>query len=273
MIGVSLFYYVKAVLQNKTKIPKTWVFHILTLFLIVLIVGLIRPYEDYADFWRSFFVWFIYTVWGLYLIATGYLLKNILSKFISKGESCVASEHWLLAVWIANTLIFAAYIVGYFFLYLVGTITFSVVFYGLLILFLFKKNRDAIFKEIPEKYAAKRINEQEAEHLINQLVSLMEERSLYKDTDIKLQKVAKQIHISGHKLSQLLNDNLGKNFNTFVNDFRIKEAKRLLEGNQKLTLEAIGYESGFSSKSNFYNTFKKAVGMTPSEFQKKRPKL
>jgi len=91
---------------------------------------------------------------------------------------------------------------------------------------------------------------------------------LYKDTDVKLQSVAKNIHISTHKLSQLLNDNLGKSFNSFINDHRVEEAKRLLRENDQFTLEAIGFESGFSSKSSFYATFKKVVGKTPSEFQK-----
>ena len=48
-----------------------------------------------------------------------------------------------------------------------------------------------------------------------------------------------------------------------------RHAKKLLEENNQFTLEAIGFEAGFSSKSTFYATFKKVVDMTPSEFQKK----
>ena len=270
MIGVSLYHYVRAVLEHKKRVPNSWRIHMIVLLLFVITVGIIRPYEIYPDFWNTFFVWLIYAVWGSYLLVTGYILRNQLSKLLSPKSSLKALEQWLLAVWSANILIFTAYLIGYFYLYYVGTITFSVVFYGLLIFFLFKKNRDVIFKETQEKYADKRIDDDEAKHLLSQLTKLMQEKHLYKDTDVKLQKVASQMHISGHKLSQLLNDNLGKNFNTFVNDFRVEEAKKLLIGNQKLTLEAIGYESGFSSKSNFYNTFKKSVGMTPSEYQKTR---
>ena len=80
--------------------------------------------------------------------------------------------------------------------------------------------------------------------------------------------IAKELQISSHQLSQLLNDNLGKSFALFINEFRIEEAKKLLKENNQFTLEAIGFEAGFSSKSTFYATFKKVVGKTPSAYKK-----
>ena len=268
LIGIFLFYYVKSSVENTRVIPNSWKIHVTILFLIVLIVGIIKPYKTNIEFWHIYFVHFIYTVWGAYILLSGFVLKDIFLKLFGKSEKCTTGELWLVAVFIGNVLIFAAYLVGYFYLYLVGTITFSVVFYGLLFFFLFKKNRDTIFQDIPQKYGAKKIDDTEAKFLIRQLNDLMKEKELYKNTDVKLQLVAKDIHISTHKLSQLLNDNLGKSFASFINDHRIDESKRLLKENNQFTLEAIGYEAGFSSKSSFYATFKKAVGKTPAEFQK-----
>lgn len=268
LIGVSLFYYLKSSIENRKTIPKSWILHFVSLVVVIVTVGILKPYQRDPLFWNSFFVWFIYSVWGVYLLASAFLIRGSIKKCFRKENSCTTSEYWLMAVLLANILIFSAYIIGYFYMYLIGTITFSFVFYGLLIFFIFRKNRETIFQDIPEKYATKRIDDQEAKELLNTLIRLMEEEYLYKDTDIKLQKIAKRIHVSGHKLSQLLNDNLGKNFTTFVNDYRIAEAKRLLQEEQKITLEAIGFEAGFSSKSSFYATFKKVVGKTPSEYQK-----
>jgi len=268
LIGISLFYYLKSSVENTKAIPNSWKIHIAILFLIVLIVGIIRPYQSNRGFWHVYFVNFIYGIWGLYILASGAVLKNIFRKLFNKMQKCTTAELWLVAVFIGNALIFTAYLIGYFYLYLIGTITFSVVFYGLLFFFLFKKNRDTIFQDIPQKYGAKKIESEEANHLIMQLNTLMKEKELYKDTDVKLQSVAKNIHISTHKLSQLLNDNLGKSFNSFINDHRVEEAKRLLQENNQFTLEAIGFEAGFSSKSTFYATFKKIVGQTPAEFKK-----
>ena len=96
----------------------------------------------------------------------------------------------------------------------------------------------------------------------------MLEKQFYKNTNVKLNDIAKELHISSHQLSQLLNDNLGKSFAQFINEYRIEEAKQLLIENTNFTLEAIGFEAVFYSKSNFYATLKKVVVKTPSEFKK-----
>jgi len=267
-IGISLYFYLKASVENTKIIPRSWKIHFAILAIIIISVGIIMPYETSKSFWNSYFVQFIYIIWGAYILVSGFVLKTIFKKLVAKEEKCTTSELWLIAVFMANVLIFVAYIIGYFWLYLVGTLTFSFVFYVLLFFFLFKKNRETIFQDIPQKYGAKKIEIEEANHLIMQLNTLMKEKELYKDTDVKLQSVANNIHISTHKLSQLLNDNLGKSFNSFINDHRVEEAKRLLRENDQFTLEAIGFESGFSSKSSFYATFKKSIGQTPAEFKK-----
>jgi AraC-like DNA-binding protein len=268
LIGVTLFYYLKASVNNEKKVPNSWKLHFLILFLFISITGYLRSYDSDPEFWNNYFVFFIYFVWGFYILFSSLILKNIFKKIINKKEKLTISEMWLIAVFLGNLLIFSAYIIGYFYLYLIGTITFSVVFYGLLIFLLFKSNRENIFKDIPEKYASKKIDNLEAKSLIKKLNLVMNANQFYKNTNIKLIDIAKELQITQHQLSQLLNDNLGKSFTSFINEFRIEEAKILLKENNQYTLEAIGFEAGFSSKSNFYATFKKVVGKTPSEFKK-----
>lgn len=269
LIGISLYYYLKSSVENTKVIPKSWKIHYAILTLIILTIGIVKPYETNKALWNDYIVvYLIYTVWGIYILFSGFLLKNIFNKIVSKREKCTTSELWLVAVFIGNILIYSAYIIGYFYLYLIGTITFSVVFYALLIFLLFKKNRENVFRDIPEKYAAKKINSNEADKLINELSSLMQTKALFKNPDVKLKDLADQLNISKHHLSQLLNDNLGKSFAQYINERRIEEAKKLLVENNQFTLEAIGFEAGFSSKSTFYATFKKIVGQTPAEFKK-----
>lgn len=267
LIGVSLYHYLKSSVENTKVIPKSWKIHFAILIFIVVAVGLYKPYVGNKAFWHHYFIHFIYGVWGIYVLVSGFLLKNIFIKLFNKSINCSTSELWLLAVYLGNVLIYSAYIIGYFYLYLIGTITFSVVFYGLLIFLLFKSNRDNVFKDIPEKYASKKIASLEADSLISQLNELMSKEQLYKNTNVKLIDIAKKLNISTHQLSQLLNDNLGKSFAVFINEYRIEEAKKLIKENNQFTLESIGFESGFSSKSTFYATFKKMVGKTPSEYR------
>jgi len=82
-----------------------------------------------------------------------------------------------------------------------------------------------------------------------------------------LQDLSKEMNIAAHQLSQFLNSNLGKNFTSYVNELRINEACSIIKSNDKLTLEAIGYDVGFNSKSTFFAAFKKHTGTTPLNYQ------
>jgi AraC-like DNA-binding protein len=112
----------------------------------------------------------------------------------------------------------------------------------------------------------KKINDTDANALASQLKKLLSDKKLYKNPDLKISDVANQLNIPVHQLSQLLNDNIGKNFPSIINEYRILEAKEMLLQNDKYTLEAIGYECGFKSKSAFYTAFKKHVGLTPAKY-------
>ncbi len=136
-------------------------------------------------------------------------------------------------------------------------------------LFLNRKKNDILFRNTPS-YQDKKISHDEAKNLIEKLAALMEDESLYKDANLKLSSVAKNLNILPHRLSQLLNDNIGKSFPAYVNEYRIKAAKKMILTHPHFGLEAIGYECGFNSKSTFYAAFKKYVGTTPAQYQKRQ---
>ena len=60
------------------------------------------------------------------------------------------------------------------------------------------------------------------------------------------------------------------NFNRFINELRVEEARNLLVNpkNDHLTIEGIGYQAGFKSKTVFNTFFKSTVGITPSVYKK-----
>ena len=90
---------------------------------------------------------------------------------------------------------------------------------------------------------------------------------LFKDPNLKLPQVADQLNLLPHTLSQVINDNLNKNFAGFINEYRIEFAKEKIALDSHLKLESIGYECGFNSKSTFYATFKNITGKTPAQFK------
>ena len=106
-----------------------------------------------------------------------------------------------------------------------------------------------------------------------ELENIMRQEKLYKDPNLTIADVAKKMNISPHKLSQLINDNIGGNYSAYINKHRIEEAKAIIASNDQYTLEAIGYECGFNSKSTFYATFKKFEGTSPARYKKSLPEL
>jgi len=98
---------------------------------------------------------------------------------------------------------------------------------------------------------------------------IIEERR-YLDMDLNLSEIAEKFNISAGYLSQLINANSDQNFNDYINSLRIAASKKMLLEKQyeNYTIESIGLECGFKSKSNFYAAFKKFTGQTPSAYAK-----
>lgn len=90
------------------------------------------------------------------------------------------------------------------------------------------------------------------------------------DHDLTISAFAMKIEVSARKISTIINQDYNKNFNEWVNEFRVSKAKQLMENDidHKYSLEGIGAKAGFKSRSAFYAAFKKGLGCTPGEFRK-----
>lgn len=111
---------------------------------------------------------------------------------------------------------------------------------------------------------------EDVEKLTHSLIQSMEEDQLYLRQDLSLKKLADHLEIHGNKLSWLINEKMDKNFNEFVNDYRIESFQQQASNpaNQNLTLLGLAFESGFNSKSAFNDYFKKKTGLTPRKWLK-----
>nr|WP_252734348.1 AraC family transcriptional regulator [Arenibacter algicola] len=100
----------------------------------------------------------------------------------------------------------------------------------------------------------------------------MHQEKLFIDPELNLKQLAANVGLHPNKLSWLLNNHFGKNFNDFINQFRIKEFQQMAidPANKNLTLLGLAYDSGFNSKTVFNTFFKKETGMTPKQWVKQR---
>ncbi len=122
------------------------------------------------------------------------------------------------------------------------------------------------------KYVNSGLSDQEVKRLGQSLVSLLEEKRLYLNQELKPEELARELGISTSKLSQVISEGLNSNFYNLVNEKRVKKAKGLMATDQysDAKLLHIALDSGFSNKSSFVRNFKRFTGMNPSDYRRKR---
>jgi YesN/AraC family two-component response regulator len=116
----------------------------------------------------------------------------------------------------------------------------------------------------------KRITQtEEGKELAKKVLMVMEKDVLYKDSQLTLPKLARQLNVKPYVLSAALNEYHKKSFPELVNEFRIKEAQKLLLSDQYqvYSIEAIAYDCGFNTPSAFYTYFKRLTKVTPAEYR------
>jgi AraC-like DNA-binding protein len=91
----------------------------------------------------------------------------------------------------------------------------------------------------------------------------------YLDPDFSLQIFSKEAEIHPNKISDSIKNATNGNFSDYINQMRVEKAKKYLSNPNYCyyTIEAIGLECGFNSKSAFYISFKKFTNQNPTEFR------
>ena len=100
------------------------------------------------------------------------------------------------------------------------------------------------------------------------LEQFMNDEKPFLNPDLNLKELSKMLKISVPVLSETINSGFQKNFNDFINGYRVKAVQDMLkEGKQKqLSLLGIAHECGFNSKATFNRVFKKLTNSSPSEY-------
>ncbi|MAU17530.1 MAG: hypothetical protein CMH46_18540 [Muricauda sp.] len=118
-----------------------------------------------------------------------------------------------------------------------------------------------------EKYKKSGLTPSEANAIREKIKKAFEEDKIYRNNTIGLDDLSEHINDNRYKVSQVINTYFAKNFYSFLNDYRIEEAKHLLVSDPSLSVKAIMYEVGFNSKNSFYSAFKKITGLSPNGYR------
>jgi YesN/AraC family two-component response regulator len=120
-----------------------------------------------------------------------------------------------------------------------------------------------------KKYEKSNLSDEQKERLLSAILTLMENEKPYLDPDLTLDVVSQKLNVYKKYISQVINEKLGKNFITFINEYRVRDSKKMLIDKKfhNYTIEGIANTSGFHSKTSFNTAFKKFTGITPSFFR------
>ena len=141
-----------------------------------------------------------------------------------------------------------------------------------LAIFIMEKKNINFFKILHDqienrRYEISKIKNLDVALVLSKIKSLMEDEKVFFNEDITLNDLAREISIEPYQLSQIINENFNKNFNCFINEYRIEEAKRILLSDMDRTVISVAYAVGFNSTTVFYNWFTRLTGVSPKKFR------
>lgn len=160
-----------------------------------------------------------------------------------------------------STLLFATLTV----LYIIGLNTFIILFYKLIILL---NMNDFELEKTVEQQGKEKVNTQK--NIENALETWVRNKG-FVEKNITIIILSKQLGTNRTYLSNFINENYGENFNSWVNQLRIEEAKQFLK-NEELPLHEVAERVGFTDLAHFSKTFKSITGDPPSTWRKKTVK-
>jgi AraC-like DNA-binding protein len=123
--------------------------------------------------------------------------------------------------------------------------------------------------ESTPRYERSGLGDVEAEQLKARLLAVMESERPWRDSELTLADLATKLNSTPHKLSEVLNGQIGQTFYDFVNGYRVREVQRRIKSGEARALKmlALAMDAGFASKSTFNQAFKKHTNQTPSDFR------
>ncbi|MBR0850413.1 AraC family transcriptional regulator [Bradyrhizobium diazoefficiens] len=107
--------------------------------------------------------------------------------------------------------------------------------------------------------------------LIDALMRLMADERVYRQENVTIGVLATRLKIPEYRLRRLINQRLGyRNFNVFLNNHRIEEAKAALAdpAQAEVPVITIAMDAGFQSLGPFNRAFKAVTGVTPTEYRR-----
>ncbi|MBQ0734384.1 helix-turn-helix domain-containing protein [Aquimarina celericrescens] len=289
--GTLIFFFVKSYVTPNFRIKRSDYSHFLPVFMEFVWSNFIKTQNFYWDGTRESLSWlgyWGYVVWMRY--PTMYIISGLLIVFYTSKAQKVLNDKsqiegfqllpekikWIRrVVWVLKIFSFlyvGVVLIDFFFFGYTHNFYGHPVFISMAIITYwlglegFSRRKESAFKLVAI------VSNKEKEQLSNiasKLEAKMKEEMLYKNPELTLSVLSKQLDEKPYLVTKCLNTIFNKKFNDYINEFRIEEVKQLIKDpkNNNLTLLAIAHEAGFNSKASFNRAVKKITGNAPSDLK------
>ena len=298
--GALLYFYTKAQTQPYLKLKKKDWIHFLPVVIQVLFSVFVRLQNIYWDGTRESLSWlgyYGYVVWmnnpTIYIVASmliiiyAYKSQKLLNSVDEKFEIENKKLLWIkriirsylvyfsfaLIILLIDLLVFKSGNTGSYFYF--TRFYYYPFFIGIAVLTYWIGLEGFSRRNDPELSIKTTISSEELERLkiiSEKLKVAMDDDKLFKDQELSVNNLAKQLDIKPYLISRCLSEIYNKRFNDYINEYRVKEVQVLLQdsNNSKYTLLSLAMDAGFNSKSSFNRAIKKQLGISPSELKDKK---
>lgn len=301
MSAPLLYFYYQVLTRGDFKFRLKALYHFLPVILIIVLIGpfYLKNASDKLEHLKSVvgmtarsavFPNYQYIILGIVLIIAGYACFVIMDIFHLSRKKLVTTGNttfYSIILVTFNLLIITIYLTGYLVIkflqhesYFLGTYYISIiksisviVTLEMYLILLIKWRYPNYIRQVKAeaqimKYATSRIEKIDVDRVLERLKDLMENQKVFCDEDISLSRLADELDINPYQLSQILNERLNRNFNTYINDYRIRESEVYLLEDAKRSVMSISFAVGFNTVTSFYNAFDRIHHMTPAQYRK-----
>ncbi|WP_420318501.1 ABC transporter permease [Ekhidna sp.] len=211
------------------------------------------------------------------MVATSLIIVYVFLLFrLLHNEATQRGFHWFVnpgsrLVWFRNFIFinvigFLILILGQMSLYLLSGYVLL-----LLVFVVYQSLKESEFLTpipIGNKYQKSTLTPQIKAAVLDRIEEVME-AEFYLRSDASLTNLAKELGVTTHHLSQVLNESLKISFQDLIARYRIRHACHILRDEQyeQVKIESVAAMVGYNSKSSFNTAFKKRTGLTPTEFR------
>ncbi|MEM9077358.1 MAG: helix-turn-helix domain-containing protein [Bacteroidota bacterium] len=291
LLGALFFIYIQRIsILTTEKVSYWWVYPGLVIVFLQLIVFFL-PVSLKVEISEA--VWYRPVFLLGHLFSTFILIQGIRillrhTKEVENQYSNVESRNLL---WVKRFLIFAVVLfIGHFLSFLLyDSVAFRIIYASLNVFVLYWAAINGVMQQniLPVIPKADRIelikntgtsqkettliSFKEMQAIVDQVNSYIKDSEVYIDKNLTIASVAEALKIHPKRISMSINKICQENFNSYINRYRIEKAEKMLTDRNliNLSIEGIGIEVGFQSKSAFYSAFKRKTGTTPNQYKEK----